>query len=67
MGVIDTLSAVVSGGLFGLLFAALTKLLDLKLFKKETKIYSQRALVEAGIFGILLAVWNELFFHIWPF
>lgn len=67
MGVVDTLSAIISGALFVLLYAALTKLLDLKLFKKETKIYSKRALVEAGLFGVVLAVWNEIFFHFWPF
>lgn len=67
MGIIDILMTVFSGALFGLLYKSLVKLLDLKLFKNETKIFSKRVLVEAGLFGLFLAIWNELFFHFWPF
>lgn len=67
MGVIDSLGTIISAALFGLIYAALVKLLDLKLFKKETKIYSKRAFIEALLFGIIFAVWNELFFLFAPF
>lgn len=67
MGILDTLQAILSGALFALLYAALNKMLDLKLFVKSTNLVSKKALIEAAIFGIILAVWNELFFHFWPF
>lgn len=67
MGIIENLGTILSASLFGLIYAALTKLLDLKLFKKETKIYSKRAIIEALIFGLFFAIWNEFFFHFTPF
>lgn len=67
MGILDTFQTILSGFAFAMLYAALIKVLDLKLFVKSTNLFSKKALIEAVIFAILLAVWNELFFHFWPF